>query len=146
MEKRDVSIATVAALCIAALLLIPSAAHAACAGPAKGEKRDFYRQALKDADGAITGKVLRRRKVESSQEGSTAFTQEYVVVYRIGRLLKAKRQLGSRTRLRIRSSGSEALWPRVGSRSGLLLYRSRGKWTSSGCGRVPKRALRRAAS
>lgn len=134
---------------VAALVfaVVPAVADAACAAPGEGkkERRQFYRQGLKDADGAITGKVLSRRSVEvESPSGGAVSTGRTVTVYRIGRAFKKKRRLLPGTKLRVWSDGSEGVDQRVGSHGGILLYRDGRRWRSSACSQVRRVELRRA--
>lgn len=130
-----------------ALVIAPAGAQGACAGPAKGQEREFYRDSLKRADGAVTGKVLKKRLVETGDPDDAGRPPPSVVVtYRIGRAYKKKDRLVAGTRLKILGgNSSEAFNPRIGSRPGVLLYRSKGQWTASACSTISKRDLRRAA-
>lgn len=124
----------------AAALVAPAAASAACAGAPSEGKREFNAELLLQADGAITGKVLRRRVVELP--GKAVQT---VTVYRIGRSFKKKRRLTPGTRLQVWSGVSEGIYQRVGSRGGIFLDRSKKRWNGSGCSQVDRVDLRRAA-
>ncbi|MGI8728383.1 MAG: hypothetical protein ACR2K6_12005 [Solirubrobacterales bacterium] len=129
-----------------ALAIAPAGAQAACAGPAEGQEREFYRDSLERADGAITGKVVRKQWVEAGDPDDAGQPPPSVVVtYRVGRAYKKKDRLVAGTRLKILGgNSSEAFNPRVGSRGGVLLYRSKGEWTASACSTISKRDLRRA--
>lgn len=132
------------ALVLLAALLLPAARASACscAGPPPGEERDFYREALHNADGAIVGKLLRKRSA-----GGDDSSRRAIYVYRVTRAFKAKRRLGNR-RVRVRSSASGAscgIEQPVGTRGGLFLHRDRGRWTSGLCSQVSPADLRRAA-
>lgn len=127
---------------VASLLLAGNALACSCAGPAPGEERSFYREALKRADGAIVGKLLRKRPV-----GQAEYPRRAIYVYRVTRAFKAEERLADR-KVRVRSSfdgASCGIEQRIGTRGGLFLYRQKGTWTSYLCAQVSPRDLRRAA-
>ena len=126
----------------ASLLLAGNAFACSCAGPAPGEERSFYREALKRADGAIVGELLRKRPV-----GQAEYPRKAIYVYRVTRAFKAEERLAER-KVRVRSSfdgASCGIEQPIGTRGGLFLYRQRGAWTSNLCSQVSPRDLRRAA-
>lgn len=113
-----------------------------CAGPAPGEERNFYRESLKRSDGAIVGKLLRKRPV-----GDSDYPRRAIYVYRVTSAYKAEQRLADR-RVRVRSAFDGAtcgIEQPIGTREGLFLSRDNGKWTSSLCAQVSPRDLRRAA-
>ena len=133
-------------LVIAAFLALaaasaPAAAQAcSCAGPGKGERRDFYSAALKRADAAIIGKVVDRRVMPGGGQA--------VVVYRVRRAFKKQGRFPAGREVAVRTSAYGAscgIEQRIGSVGGILLDRFRKHWSGSLCSQVPKRALRRAA-
>jgi hypothetical protein len=141
MAARPLLLACLAAL-VGALIFAATAAACSCAGPAPGEEKSFYREALQRSDGAFVGKLLRKRPV-----GNAEFPTKAIYVYRVTRAFKAEQRLADRT-VRVRSAADGAacgIEQRIGTRGGLFLYRSGGRWSSNLCLQVSPRDLRRAA-
>lgn len=145
MSLRPLLFACLAALA-GSLIAASTAAACSCAGPSPGEEKSFYREALQRSDGAFVGKLLRKRPIgnaESPQSGGG----EAIYVYRVTRAFKAEQRLADR-RVRVRSAADGAacgIEQRIGTRGGLFLYRSQGRWSSNLCSQVSPRDLRRAA-
>jgi hypothetical protein len=142
MRPRVLLIAGLLAAALSSMTLAATAAACSCAGPAPGEEREFYRESLKRADGAIVGKLLRKRPV-----GNEAYPRRAIYVYRVTSAYKAEERLADR-RVRVRSAydgASCGIEQKIGTRGGLFLYRAHGKWISYLCYQVSPADLRRAA-
>lgn len=138
----------IVAVLVAALLAPPAASACSCAGPAQGEKREFYVEALKRSDAAITGKVVRRRVIRDESAEGIVGPGEAILTYRVRRAFKKKRRFPRGRKVRVRTSGSGAscgIEQRVGTVGGIFLHRSRKGWGGGLCDQVSKRNLRRAA-
>lgn len=101
-------------ICLLALLLVAALALPAadalacsCAGPAKGEKRAFYREALKDSDGAVVARVQKLRTTDP--DPAVLGDEEAVYTLRVRRAFKHLRQFPTGRVLRIRTSASGSL-------------------------------------
>jgi hypothetical protein len=119
--------------CLAAALIAAPDAEACSCAPVK------MRQAFRQSDAAIIGKLRDVRQVEAG------FGQRNFI-YRVRRVDKGERRIDVGTRIAVRSRGSEASCglPRHPRRIGLFLERRNGRWTSNLCSTVSARKMRRA--
>lgn len=141
MGARSLLIAALTATAIS-MSFAGEALACSCAGPAPGEERSFYRDSLEHSDGAIVGKLLRKRAV-----GDADYPRRAIYVYRVTTAYKAEGRLADR-KVRVRSAFDGAacgIEQRIGTRGGLFLYRRNGRWVSYLCSQVSPRDLRRAA-
>src|SRR5687767_2024968 len=116
MRLRTILIAGLLATALS-MTLAADALACSCAGPAPGEERSFYRESLKQADGAIVGKLLRKRPV-----GSDPYPRRAIYVYRVTSAYKAEERLADR-RVRVRSAYDGAacgIEQKIGTRGGLF--------------------------
>lgn len=137
-------------LALLALGLVAGEALAcSCAGPREGKERAFYRNSIKQADGAVIATLRRVRENPSTEagEGRPPFA-EGIYVFQIHRAFKKKRRLAPGTKVRVRASlngGSCGYDLDRGERAGLLLWRSKKYWSGGLCGTAKPKDLRKGA-
>ena len=97
------------------------------------------RAAIRGADGAFVGRVVRIKRAEHGWSNAPA-----VFTFRVGRRLKGR--MGRRIRVHTVSGGESCgLELRRGERTGLVMERRRRRWHASLCDQYGPRELARAA-
>lgn len=142
---KKLSIPAVLIALALSLLVAEGAVACSCLAPPQSgkEKKKFYEKSLKRSDGAITGKVIKRRVDEQPDAPGIG---EAVFVFRI-RDSYGSQQLEGKRRVRVRTAlgGSVCgLEYRVGDRAGLFLHENKGELSSSICSTAPRWRIRQA--
>ncbi len=146
MNRPTALLLLLASILISALA-VPAAARAcSCIGPgSNGGIPRFYAQQIKRADAAIVARV---RAVKPARGNGGPAIDQARFVLDIDRSFKKRRRFHAGATLRLRASTNGAacgLELHEGDRTGLLLYRYRGRLTANLCGEAPPKWLRRGA-
>jgi hypothetical protein len=103
------------------------------------------KEQLARSDGAVTARLLRVEPIDDGDDVISS-VDPTDFVFRTGRVLKGKPQLGRGRRLVVRSARLDAscgLSSDVGDLTGLFLTRSQGRWISGSCSEIPAGQMRR---
>jgi hypothetical protein len=104
---------------------------------------------LKEADGAIVGRLLTVRVVDPPAAGVPSGAEAADYIYRVGRVYNGGPGLRRGRKVRVRSALDSAtcgLPDGRGKLYGLFLTRRHKRWTSNLCNVISRRAMRRAAA
>ena len=128
-----------AALALATVTAVTALAGAERAGACSCIPLELDRQAFRDSDAAIIGKLVAKHPVGD-------FQADYR--FRVERVFRGRHRLPVGRVFSVRSSSEGASCgyeTGIGHRTGLLLDRRRGEWTGNLCATAPPRVMRRAA-
>ena len=132
------------AVALAALVFPATASACSCAGPGPGDSwNEHVREDIRSGDAAIVGRLLSVTRPEQGDgpvgPGIAWFR------YRILYVVKGKPRLHRDRVVAVKTSGDEAscgLHGRIGSRQGLVLRRSGGRWWGSLCSQYGPKLMR----